>query len=297
MPAAANSNAYLLLFFTMTFWGGNAVAGRIGAAEASPVTLTMLRWVFACSICFLMAHKQIRADWPALKRNWPVLFALGSIGFAGFNLMYYWALHHTTALNVAIIQAVLPLMIVGLNFIFFAQRLRWVQMLGVLITMFGAAIIVAHGDLGSLLSLAFNQGDLIMLGALALYAIYTVGLRFKPNLHWLSIVFGLSLGALLTVAPFFAAELLWGDPRWPGIDGWLVVAYIAIFPSLIAQSCFIRAVELVGPNRAGAFVNLTPVMGSLLAILILGERLEIYHVVALLLVFAGLAVVERFAHK
>ena len=297
MPANVFSNAYLLLFLTMTFWGGNAVAGRIGAGEVSPITLTMLRWVFACSICFLLAHRQIRKDWLALKRHWLVLFGLGSIGFAGFNLMFYWALNHTTALNVAIIQAILPIMIISLNFVLFSQRLRWVQMLGVLVTMLGAAVVVAHGDLASLISLAFNRGDLIMVGALVFYAIYTVGLRFKPNLHWLSILFGLSLGALVTVAPFFVAELAFGNPRWPQLNGWLVVAYIAIFPSLLAQSFFIRAVDMVGPNRAGAFVNLTPVMGSLLAILILGEQLEVYHVVALLLVFAGLAVVERFAHK
>ncbi len=297
MPTNPQSNAYLLLFATMTFWGGNAVAGRIGAGEVSPITLTMLRWVFACSICFVLAHGQIRKDWPALKRAWPVLLGLGSVGFAGFNLMYYWALNYTTALNVAIIQAILPIMIIAMNFALFGHRLRWVQMLGVFVTMFGAAVIVAHGDLTSLLTLAFNRGDLIMVGALMFYAVYTVGLRYKPNLHWLSILFGLSIGALLTVLPFFAAEVVWGNPRWPGIDGWLVVAYIAVFPSLIAQSCFMRAVELVGPNRAGAFVNLTPIMGSLLAILILGEQLEVYHVVALLLVFAGLALVERFAHK
>ena len=108
--------------------------------------------------------------------------------------MYYWALHHTTAINVAIIQAVMPVMVVGLNFALFAQRVRWMQMVGVGITVIGACVIVTRGQFAALATLSFNVGDIIMLGALALYSLYTVALRYKPEMHWMSVLFGLPWG-------------------------------------------------------------------------------------------------------
>ena len=279
----------------MTFWGGNAIAGRIAAGEITPISLTFARWVGACLVCYVVARPRIHSDFPQLRRHWVRIFQLGCIGFAGFNLTYYWALNHTTALNVAIVQAIIPVFIIALNFFIFSQRIRWVQMLGVGVTIIGAVIVVAQGQLQLLLQFGVNRGDIIMIGALLLYACYTVGLRKKPELHWVTLLFGMSLAALFTATPFFVAELMVGTPRWPGTAGWLVIAYVCIFPSLLAQLFFLRSVELVGANRAGVFINLTPILGSMMAIAFLDEQLQLYHVVALAFVFAGLGIVERFA--
>jgi drug/metabolite transporter (DMT)-like permease len=291
------SNPYFLLAVTMTFWGGNAIAGRLAADEMTPISLTFARWVGACLICYVAARARIHNDFAELRAAWKPIFVLGSIGFAGFNLTYYWALNYTTAINVAIVQAVIPVFIIALNFAIFGQTLRWLQIVGVAITVVGAIVVVGRGEIELLLALDFNRGDLIMVGALLLYACYAVGLRRKPTLHWVTLLFGMSLAALVTVTPFFAIELIVGEPRWPGLVGWLVIGYVCIFPSLLAQLFFLRSVELVGANRAGAFINLTPILGSCMAIAFLGEQLHVYHVVALGLVFAGLAVVEKFARK
>ncbi|MEM7407077.1 MAG: DMT family transporter [Pseudomonadota bacterium] len=292
---AAFANPYLLLFLTMTCWGGNAVVGRLAASELTPISLTFARWVGACALCYLFARARIHADWALLRQHWRALLLLGAVGFAGFNLTYYWALHHTTALNVSIVQAVIPVMIIALNFIAFRATVAPLQLVGVSVTIVGALVVVSRGDMQVLTAFDVNRGDLLMVLALFLYACYAVGLRAKPGLHWLTLLFGLSIAALVTVTPFFIADIAFGEPRWPGVRGWLAIAYVSVFPSLIAQLFFLRSVELIGANRAGSFINLTPVLGSAMAIAFLDEQLELYHVLALSLVFAGLWVVERFA--
>ena len=287
-------NAYVLLFLTMTFWAGNAVAAKLGQADITPVTLTFLRWVGACLICYAVAHKRIHADWAEIRAQWLPLTLLGTIGFCGFNAVYYWALTYTTAINAAIIQAIMPVLIIAMNLVFFGMRARWLQVVGVVISIVGVAFIVARGDMGVLLALDFNQGDMLVLVAMLMYGGYAVGLRKKPPLHWVTLLFGLSFVALLMAVVLFMGELLLGAPRMPGPDGWLVVAYVSIFPSLLAQMFFIRSIELIGANRAGAYVNLTPILGSLMAIAFLGEVLHWFHVLAITLVFAGIGLAEKF---
>jgi drug/metabolite transporter (DMT)-like permease len=287
-------NPYLLLLLTMTFWGGNAVAGRLAAVEMTPITLTFLRWVGACLICYLVAHRRIHRDWRALRAHWFPLLLLGGFGFCGFNAVYYWALNYTTAINAAIIQAILPVLIIGLNLVLFSMQVRWLQLVGVLVSIAGVFFIISRGNWAVLMALDFNFGDLLMVVAMLLYGGYAVGLRNKPPLHWVTLMFGLSFVALLVATVLFIGELWLGEPKFPGTTGWLVIAYVSVFPSLLAQLFFIRSVELIGANRAGAYVNLTPILGSLMAIGFLGEALHWFHIAAITLVFVGIAIAEKF---
>jgi drug/metabolite transporter (DMT)-like permease len=70
-----------------------------------------------------------------------------------------------------------------------------------------------------------------------------------------------------------------------------------LFPSIIAQLCFARGVELVGPNRASIFINLLPIFGTLMSIIILGEQLHNYHLIALSLAFVGIFLSEYSARR
>lgn len=287
------ANAYLLLTLTAVFWAGNAIAGKLAAGVVTPVTLTFMRWLIASVLIVFLARAQLRRDLRTLRRHWLLVFLLGGLGFAAFNLLLYGALNHTSAINVTIEQSAMPVMVMIVNFIVFRLRIRVLQALGVLATILGVIVTATRGSPLALLEVGVNRGDAIMMGAVLLYALYTVALRLKPQVHWLSLLAAMAVSALLFVTPFFILEAARGGFQAPGLDGWLIIAYTAIFPSVMSQLFFMRGVELIGSNRAALFINLVPIFGSLLAVVLLGEAFRAYHLLSLLLVFSGIWMAER----
>ncbi|EKF41932.1 DMT family transporter [Nitratireductor indicus] len=290
-------NAYVLLCLTTLFWGGNVVAGRLAVGHASPMILTTLRWVIGVVILYAFALPHLRRDWPEIKRNLPLLAALGAFGFTGFNAVFYSAAQFTSAINIAIEQGAIPMVIFIANFVLFRMQVTGLQMVGFLLSLFGVVLVASHGEPARLLELDMNFGDALMLGAVLLYAGYTVGLRLKPNIHWLSLMFVLSLAAFFASLPLLAWEVGTGRFIAPDTQGLMVLFYAALFPSVLAQILYIRGNELIGGNRAGLFINLVPIFGTLLSIAILGEAFYLYHGVALLLVLGGIWIAEHSGRR
>ena len=286
-------NAYLLLVLTTLSWGGNAVAGRLAVGEVSPMALTALRWTGVVLLIALFARHRLIAEWPVLRRHLPYLGALGALGFTGFNALFYIAAHSTVAINIGIIQGSIPVFVLLGAYAAYRTPVTGLQFVGVAATMLGVAIIAAQGDIARLADLAFNKGDLLMVMACLLYAGYTVALRKRPAVSGLAMFSVMAVAALLTSLPLVAAEAALGRFQWPTPTGWAVLGFVAIFPSFLAQIFFLRSVELVGPGRAGVFVNLVPIFSALLAVLILGERFQLYHALALVFVLGGIALAER----
>ncbi|MCO6048207.1 DMT family transporter [Mesorhizobium sp. RP14(2022)] len=284
--------AYGLLILTTLMWGGNSVAGKYAVGHVSPMLLTTLRWGLACAILYAVGHRQLRQDWVLVRAKLPILFLLGASGFALFNVALYAALNFTSAINVSIEQAGIPMVIFAANYLFFHQRVGLGQIVGFVAAVLGVALTAAHGEFARLWALDVNFGDALMIIAVLVYSAYTVLLRFRPAIHWLSLIIVLTGSAFLTSLPFMAAEWVLGHGQMPDATGWALVAYICVFPSIIAQLFYIRSVELIGPNRAGLFINLVPIFGTLLAIVLLGEAFYPYHAAALLLVLGGIAVAE-----
>ena len=289
--------AYLLLLSTTLFWGGNAVAGKLAVGHVSPMMLTALRWGGALVILAALGWPRLKADWPRVRRNLPLLTALGALGFTGFNIALYTALVHTTAINASIEQAGMPMLIFAINFLLFRLRVTWAQILGFVLSIAGVALTASHGDPVRLLALDVNFGDLLMLFGVVVYSGYTVALRFKPAIHWQSLMIVLTAVALVTSLPFVAAEFWSGAAIAPDGLGWTIVAYTILFPSILAQVFYIRGVELIGANRAGLFINLVPIFGTLLSILILREAFHLYHGVAMALVLGGIWLAETSGRK
>ena len=289
--------AYLLLLSTTLFWGGNAVAGKLAVGHVSPMLLTALRWGGALVILAALGWPRLKADWPEVRRNLPLLTALGALGFTGFNIALYTALTHTTAINASIEQAGMPMLIFAINFLLFRLRVTWAQILGFVLSIIGVALTASHGEPARLLALDVNFGDLLMLFGVVVYSAYTVALRFKPAIHWQSLMIVLTAVALVTSLPFVAAEFRLGAGIAPDGLGWAIVAYTILFPSILAQVFYIRGVELIGANRAGLFINLVPIFGTLLSILILREAFHLYHGVAMALVLGGIWLAETSGRK
>lgn len=288
-----SSKAYLVLVIATLCWGGNAVAGKMAVAHVSPMVLTFLRWTLAVAAITAISVPQLIRDWPLVRNRLPYFFALGAVGYTCFNAALYTALKYTSAINVAVIQAGIPMVIFAFNFILFRTRILAGQIVGFFLTMAGVGLLASHGDLLSLLKLEMNVGDAIMLLAVLSYAIYTVMLRWKPPINWRSLMAIPAMAAMVSSVPLMWWEVAQETAVWPDLKGWVIAAYTALFASLIAQIFFILGVERIGPNRAGLFINLIPVFGTFLSVLILGETLHPYQVIALLLTLGGIAVAER----
>jgi drug/metabolite transporter (DMT)-like permease len=257
------------------------------------MTLTTLRWGVALIPIFLTARHSLRQDWPALRARWVYLTVMGASGYTAFNALFYVAAHHTGALNLSIIQGAIPaLVLVGAR-VFLGVRFSGLQALGALITMIGVVVIAAQGDPARLAALAFNSGDVMMVVAAVLNAGYTIGLRQRPNVSGISMLAAMALAAFITSVPLMIWEILSGGFVWQTWGGLLTLAFVALGPAFIGQLTFMRGVELIGPGRAGVFVNLVPAFGAIMAVVILGEPFAAYHVLALLLVVGGIAIAQR----
>jgi drug/metabolite transporter (DMT)-like permease len=289
--------AYVLLLLTTLFWGANAIAGKLAIGHISPMLLTTVRWAMALAIMAAIGWPQLRRDWPVVRRNLPLLALLGAVGFSLFNAAMYSALTFTSAINVSIEQAGLPMVIFLANFLLFSMRVSWAQMLGFALSLLGIALTASHGDLTRLAQLDVNMGDALMMLALLFYGGYTVALRYRPPIGWQSMMLVMSASALLTSLPFAAWEVATQRVVWPDLTGWAVAAFTAIFPSILSQSFYIRGVQLIGPNRAGLFINLVPIFGTLLAILFLGEAFYSYHAIAIVLVLGGIWLAEHSGRR
>lgn len=287
------SNAYLLLAITTLLWGGNAIAARLAVGHISPMVLTAGRWFVVLVIIALFLRAPLREAMPVLRRHWLFALVMGMLGYTFFNALMYVAGHYTSAVNITLLQGSIPVSTMIGAYLVFGSRITWLQIIGILLTLVGVAVTASGGDPARLMALAFNFGDLLMVIASVLYAVYTVLLNKRPPMRALAFYCGMAIAAALASMPFLIAEILMDKSGLPTLRGWLILAYVAVGPSLISQILFMRAVELVGPARAGLFTNLTPVFGALLAVLILGEHFGWHHAVSMALVIGGIAIAEK----
>ena len=291
--AGASGRAYLLLTLTALCWGANAVLGRLAVGGVSPTARVSQRWRGARGRRVAVAHAQLRRDGPAIRERLPFVAAMGAIGFTVFNALFYVAAHWTTAVNIGIIQGSIPVLVLIGAFAAYRTRVTRLQVTGVLVTMLGVAIVAFGGQLARLATLALNIGDVLMIAACVLYAGYTLGLSRRPPVSPLSLFTGIAAAAFVSSLPLALAEAALGRFQWPTPAGWVILGLVTLFPSFVAQISFIQGVALIGPSRAGVFVNLVPVFASILALLVLGEPFEPFHGLALGLVLGGIWLSER----
>jgi drug/metabolite transporter (DMT)-like permease len=282
-----SNQPYLLVFLATLFWAGNAIAGKIAVGHISPFVLTSLRWLVALMLVTPFAVRYIKDDWKVIRGKLIFLFALGAVGFTVFNNMMYLALTTTTAINVAIIQSALPLFIFILNLAFFQISVSKFQAIGFPISLIGVATITFQGSFSLLVELQLNVGDVLMIGAVCAYGIYSVFLKNKPNIHWLSTLTVLSCAALIASIPFSVYEIVTGLAKVPDLIGFSVVLYTAVFASLLAQAFWIRSVEIIGSNSTSLFINVVPVFGVLFAVVFLREELQVFHAIGISLIIGG----------
>ena len=296
MPPATDSRPsprlvpYLLLIVVALSFGGNWVVGRALNNTVPPFAIAFWRWLLAIVILLPFCWKPLVRDAAELRRSWKILFGLGAAGAGGFSILSYWGLNFTPAINGALLNSSMPLLIMSLSWAVFGLKILPRQGAGLLLSLVGVLCLVGRGDPRVLLDLKMNVGDLMILAGMVCWAIYTVCMRFRPqSLHAMSFLFTTILGGALTSLPFYLWEIAAGRHFEPTPATSLGLLYLAVFPSVIAFICWNHGVRTVGPNVAGLFLHLVPVFGTLFSMIFLGERLQWYHLGSALLVFAGIA--------
>jgi drug/metabolite transporter (DMT)-like permease len=283
----------LLLALTAIFWSGNSVAGRLAVGQISPLLLVFLRWVLVLAVMWPLYGRQVREHWPQIRPQLLRIVLMAMLGLTGFNALYYVAAHTTTAVNIGILQGSVPVIVLVAAFLTHGTRATLVQIAGVLVTALGVIVVATQGMPLEILHIDLNRGDLIILIACVLYALYTVALRDRPRMSGAAFFTLLALISAITSVPLVLAEAYVSGLSLPTWQGWLVILYVAIFPSCLAQILFLRGVDLIGPGRAGVFVNLVPVFSAILAVVLISEPFAPFHAVALALVIGGIWLAER----
>ncbi len=292
---SSGSVAYLLVAVSALCWSGNHILGRAIAGHVPPFAISTIRWLLPALILWPFARPHLKRDWPAIRQHWKLILFLGLIGGALFGALQYVGLQYTTAINVSVLNSLAPVLIGAAGVALFGDRLTRAQMLGISVSLAGVLVIISKASLTTLGSLGFNWGDLIILFNMGMWAVYSACLRLRPALHWLSFTFMLAVISGLATLPFWVLEHASGLVLQPTLLTVGALAYVSVFPSLVAYACWNRGVELIGANRAGVFLHLVPLYSAGLAGLLLGESLMLYHIAGFLLILGGVWLAARKA--
>ena len=295
-----------MLLLPPLLWAGNAVVGRLLVGTVPPLLLNLLRWSIALAMLLPIAWPVIwtRDARRQIRERWRALTTLGLFGVAAYNALQYLALTTSTPLNVTLIASSSPVWMLGIGALWFGERPTPAAMAGAVLSLLGVAVVLSRGDAAQLMQVRFVPGDLLMLLAIASWAIYSWMLVRPPasiagearprQWNWSGFLFVQTIFGTLWASSFAGLEaLLAPQPvRW---SGWVVLAllYVAVGPSLIAYRCWGVGVAAVGPAIAAFFANLTPVFAAVLSAALLGEAPRPYHAVAFALIAAGIAVSSR----
>ena len=282
------AHPYLLLVLATLFWSGNFVIGRAVHAHIPPIGMAFWRWAIALCVLLPFAWPHLKLQWRAILRSWKTAIPLGVLGIGSFNTLVYLGLHETTATNAILLNSACPALIVAISYVFLGLHTTYRQFAGIAASLLGIGIIVCRGRIENLLALSFNRGDLWILSAVLCWAIYTHLLKRRPEgVHPLAMLSALMGVGVACLAPLYAWEMSRGIMVTPDAATFAVLLYLALLASLAAYIFWSQAVEEVGANRAGAFLHLMPMFGSILAVLLLGESFRPFHACGIALILSG----------
>ena len=280
---------YLLLTLSALIWSGNFVISRAMNDVIPPAGFVFWRWMVALVVLAPIALPRLRSQWPLVRANWLLIGICGLFGVTLFNFLIYTAMHTTTAINAALVNSAIPVFIIMFARIFYGQRVTLRQHAGIALSLTGVATIILRGDPSRVLTLSFNQGDLLVLLAAVSWGLYSVAIkRYPQGLNPFVFLFCISLCGLVLLIPFYALEIASGQVMTLNRPTVLSVAYVGIFASVVAFSAWNYGLSKVGPHIGGQFVHLMPAFSTILAFIFLGERLHLFHVAGIALIFSGI---------
>jgi drug/metabolite transporter (DMT)-like permease len=285
-----NTKAYIMLVCATLFWAGNFMVGKLAYVEnIPPMSLVFFRWSLVWIILLPFTYDEILKNKSVILNNLPLLFFLALTSVGLFNSFTYLALVHTQVINASLFNTAIPAMIILLCFLLKIEKTNKFQILGLVISVFGILSIITKLDLNILLSLNFNKGDLIMIGGVITWGLYSSFLKKKKfTLPLLTLVHVLCTFGLIFILPQFLYELSQGlRIKFDTSLGYTLI-YLALFPSIGSYYCWAGAVAIIGANRAGIFLSLIPFFSTIMAMIFFNEQFKFFHLIGSILIIIGL---------
>ena len=280
---------HLLLTLAMLCWAGNWVVGRAIHEQIPPFTLNFWRWSASLLLILPVSWLSLRAQWPLLLRHWQWVLPMGAIASAIFQSMVYLGLQSTTALNGALLIALVPVVVVIIAAAILGDRISTRQGAGILVSLAGAVVLIVRGELSVLRTLGINAGDLWILAAVPIWSLYTVLLkRWPAGLHRMSFLGAMALIGVILQFPLFAWERASGRHMLVTPESFAAIAYTALFASFLAFVFYNKAMERTTPAVAGLFHHLLPAFAAMLGMVFLGERMGWHHALGVAFIVLGL---------
>ena len=285
-----NKIAYIFLIFATLFWSGNFIVGKAASLfEIPPFTLNFYRWLFAWLILAPFTFKEIFKKKNYILRNINLILILGITSITVFNSIVYYSLNFTQVISGVLMISTIPVMIIFFCWIFKIERTNFYQILGVIFSLLGVVVIVTKADLGKLLNLNFNKGDLWMVVAMFSWAMYSALLRKKKfELSQISFLQTIISAGLILLLPAYLIEMALGYRLNIHLPFILTLSYVVLFPGLASFFFWIKGISIIGSNRAGIFLHLMPIFSTVMAILIFKEKFMTFHLIGALLIVTGI---------
>ncbi len=279
-------------FFAITatiLWSGNFIVARGLSAEIAPLSLAFWRWVVAILVLLPFAIKPVLQQWSWVKEHFAYLCIVSLLGVTLFNSLIYYAGQTSSAINLSLIAITFPIFILLLSRIFLSQAIGWNKLVGIVLVAAGILILISKGKVSVLAELTTAQGDIWMLFASLIFAIYSMLLKRKPvgigvvPFQWLSFILG-----LIMLLPFYLLERYTLPATEFSASTIMSIIYIGVFASLLAFILWNKAIAIIGAVNAGMVYYSLPIFSGILAIIILDESFSRLHLYSMLLVLAGI---------
>ena len=285
-----NTKAYIMLVCATLFWAGNFMVGKLAfLTNIPPMSLVFYRWSLVWLILLPFTIKEIIKHKSIILNNLPLLFFLALTSVGLFNSFTYLSLVHTQVINASLFNTAIPAIIILLCFIFQIEKTNKFQIFGLILAVFGILSIITKLNLSVLLSLNFNKGDLIMIGGVISWGLYSSFLKRKRFiLPLLTLVHVLCTLGLIFIIPQFVYEFSQGQFIKFDINLFYILIFLALFPSIGSYYCWAGAVSIIGANRAGIFLSLIPLFSTIMAIFFYNEKFQIFHLIGAILIILGL---------
>ena len=289
---------YLCALSATAIWSGNFIIARGLNESIPPVSLAFWRWVVAVLVFLPFAAKPLVAERATLKKHLPYLLVTSCLGITIFNTLIYIAGQTTTAINLSLISISFPIFIVILQRLFYGEEITVYKAIGILLVVVGVVLLITKGEFAKLRELSFAIGDIWMVAAALIFAIYSILLKRKPQ--ELSIrAFQLStfLIGLFLLFPFFLWEVSVTPPVQFEVRTLLAILYVGVFAALTAFLLWNRAIMILGPTKAGMNYYTLPLFSGLLAFLVLGESITMVHFYSVLFILTGIITANKTVPK
>ena len=285
-----NTKAYIMLVCATLFWAGNFMVGKFAFfSNIPPMSLVFFRWSLVWIILLPFTFREILKFKSVIIKNLPLLFFLALTSVGLFNSFTYLALVHTQVINASLFNTAIPAIIIFLCFLFKIEKTNKFQILGLIISVLGILSIITKLNLNILLSLNFNKGDLIMIGGVITWGLYSSFLKKKNfTLPLLTLVHVLCTFGLIFIIPQFVFEYSQGLIIEFDLNLFYILIFLALFPSIGSYYCWAGAVSIIGPNRSGIFLSLIPLFSTIMAIIFFNEKFQFFHLIGAILIILGL---------